>query len=280
MIFVTGATGNIGSELVRQLVALGEPVRVLSRNRERASQQLGPKVEVVEGDLTQPAGLGTCLEGVDRLFLLTHAHDISTVAGPVFEAARRAGVRRIVLNSSSTVLFEPSVTIGRWHEAAEERLEASGLEWTMLRPGNFASNALRWAPMIRAQQTVFAPRGGRSAPIDPRDIASVAAKVLTSEGHVGKRYVLTGSELMTAENQVEILGKVLGTSLRFVAVPEAGARAGMIKGGLTEQMADAILELLRPHSGEGMMTDTVRDVTGHAARTFEQWAQDSIAEFR
>jgi uncharacterized protein YbjT (DUF2867 family) len=280
MIFVTGATGNIGSEIVRQLVALGEPVRVLSRDRERAARQLGPGVEVVEGELSRTADLPGWLQGVDRLFLMAHAQELAALAGPVIEAARAAGVQRVVLNSSSTVQFEPPVEIGRWHAAAEALLEASGLEWTMLRPGNFASNALRWAPMIRSQQAVFAPQGGRSAPIDPRDIASVAVKALTTPGHVGKKYVLTGEQLMTAQEQVGILGKVLGQSLRFVPVPDAAARAGMIKGGMTEEMADAVLELLRPHSGEGLMTRTVREVTGREPRTFEQWARDNIEAFR
>ena len=146
MIFVTGATGNIGSEIVRQLVALGQPVRALSRSRDRAAKQLGPKVEIVEGDLNRPDEIDAWLEGVDRLFVLSHAHDLPNVAGPVFEAAKRAGVRHVVLNSSSTVLFEPPVKIGQWHATAEAKLEASGLQWTMLRPGNFDSNALRWAP--------------------------------------------------------------------------------------------------------------------------------------
>lgn len=280
MIFVTGATGNIGSEIVRQLVALGQPVRALSRNRDRAAQQLGPKVEIVEGDLNRPDELDSWLKGVDRLFVLSHAHELPNVAGPVFEAAKRAGVRHVVLNSSSTVLFDPPVKIGQWHATAEAKLEASGLQWTMLRPGNFDSNALRWAPTIRSQQTVFAPEGGMSAPIDPHDIASVAVKALTTDGHAGKRYVVTGPELMNAAKQVEILGSLLGKSLRFVAMTEAAGRAGMIKAGMSENMAEAVLELLRPHSGEGLKTDTVREVTGRDPLTFEQWARDHLAAFQ
>lgn len=278
MIFVSGATGNIGSEIVRQLVGLGVPVRVLSRDRARAARQLGAKVDVVEGDLTAPSE--SWFAGVERMFLLAHAHDVGNVTGPVVEAAKRAGVHHVVLNSSSTVLFDPPVQIGSWHADAEAKLEASGLAWTMLRPGNFASNCLRWAPMIKSQQSVFAPSGGESAPIDPRDIASVAVKALTGAGHEGKKYVLTGEEKMTAAGQVEILGKLLGKPLRFVPVPEQGALAGMIKGGMPEHLAKAVLELLRPHSGEGMMTTTVRDVTGAPARTFEQWARDHLDAFR
>lgn len=281
MILVTGATGGVGGDLVRHLVTAGHQVRALARDPDKAARLL-PGVEVVRGDLSKPETLPPALEGATRAFLMAGARELPAVAKDFVPAAKRAGVAHVVLLSSSTILFEPSVTIGNWHLAAEQELEASGLAWTMLRPGNFASNALRWAPTIKAQGAVFAPGGhGKSAPIDPYDIAAVAAKALTTPGHEGKKYVLTGEELLSAAEQVDIIGAAIGKPLRFVEVPEAAARAGMLKAGMDEVMAGAVLELiLRDGSaGEPLRTTTVRDVTGVAPRTFAAWVKNHLAAF-
>ena len=281
MILVTGATGDIGGDVVRQLVAAGESVRALARDPARAAK-LGPAVEVTRGDLLQPDTLAAAFAGVTKLFLMAHAGDLPLVAEHALAAAKRAGVRHVVLLSSSTTLIEPLVTIGKWHLAAEQQLEATGLSWTMLRPGNFASNALRWAPMIKARGAVFAPLGpGKSAPIDPHDIASVAVKALTTPGHEGKKYVLTGDELLSAAEQVDILGAALGKPLRFVEVPAANARAAMLESGMDEVFADAMLELfsLSRAGGEALRTSTVREVTGAAPRTFAEWVRAHLSAF-
>jgi (4-alkanoyl-5-oxo-2,5-dihydrofuran-3-yl)methyl phosphate reductase len=166
--------------------------------------------------------------------------------------------------------------------AAEQQIEATGLAWTMLRPGNFASNTLRWAPMIKAQGAVFAPAGpGKSAVIDPYDIASVAAKALTTPGHEGQRYVLTGPELLSAAEQIDIIGAELGKPLRLVSVPEAGAKAKMLESGMNEVLVDALLELvsLSRSGGEARLTSAVRDVTGADPRTFAAWVRAHRAAF-
>ncbi len=282
MILVTGATGDVGGEVVRQLVSGGERVRVLARDPAKAKAKLGAEVEVAQGDLLQEGSLTAALAGAEKLFLMAHATDLPAVAGHAAPAAKRAGVRHVVLLSSSTVLTNPIVTIGKWHLAAEEAVEATGLAWTMLRPGNFASNTLRWAPTIKAQGTVFAPAGeGKTAPIDPYDIASVAVKALTAPGHEGKKYVLTGEELLSTAEQVAAIGAALGKPLRFVDVPEAGARAGMLKAGMSETIVDALMELMRRvRTGEdALRTTTVREVTGRAPRTFAAWVEAHRAAF-
>jgi uncharacterized protein YbjT (DUF2867 family) len=186
-----------------------------------------------------------------------------------------------VLLSSDTTLMEPIGAIGRWHLAAEQQLEATGIAWTMLRPGNFASNVLRWVPMIKAQGAVFGPAGGKSAPIDPYDIASVAVKALTTAGHEGKKYHLTGPELLTAAEQVDIIGAALGKALRYVEVPDEGARAGMLRSGMPEALADAVLELVgQARAGRGpASTTTVREVTGAEPRTFAMWVKAHLSAF-
>jgi len=281
MILITGATGSIGSEVVQLLSARGQRVRALMRNPGR-SQTLPPGVEIAHGDLSRPESLPGALAGVEKLFAMFHAHDIPSLAPPLFDAARRAGVRHVVFLSSATIQLQPPTKIGSWHLAGEEALKATGLAFTMLRPGNFDTNALRWAGTIRAQGKVFVPFAeSRSTPIDQRDIAAVAAAALTSPGHEGKTYALGGPEVLTPRRQVEVLAAVIGRPIELVVVPEAGARAGMLKAGMTEEMTNAVLELMRSGDGEDrdLVTTTVRDVTGSPARTFETWARDHASAF-
>jgi uncharacterized protein YbjT (DUF2867 family) len=283
MILVTGVTGNIGGELARLLVGAGQQVRGLTRDVSKAPASLGAGVSLVQGDFARPETLPAALAGVEKAFFVANAGPrLAEVGGVFFDAARDAGVRHVVAVSSGTVEYEPPGAIGRWHLALEERLKATGLAWTMLRPGNFASNTLRWAPMIRTQGAVFAPHGdGKTAPIDPRDIAAVAFAALTGQGHERTTLTLTGSEVVTPREQVEKIGAVLGKPLRFVEVPEEGARAGMLRAGMPEVMADALLEVIRTgaRSGKAFKTTTVRDVTGNVARSFDDWLRDHVAAF-
>lgn len=281
MILVTGATGSIGSELVRLLVSGGHRVRALARDPEKA-KALGAGVEIAQGDLTRPESLPAALAGVEKLFAMFHAHDIPERSGPLFEAATRAGVRHVVYLSSATIHIQPPTLIGRMHLAGEEALKATGLPFTMLRPGNFDTNALRWAGSIRAQGSVFVPFAeSLSTPIDQRDIAAVASVALTSTGHEGKTYSLSGPEVLTPRQQVEQIGAAIGRPLKLIEVPEAGARAGMMKAGMTEEMANSILELMRSGVGAAheQVTTAVRDVTGAPPRTFATWARDHARAF-
>ncbi len=237
---------------------------------------------MAQGDLLRPETLVGAFAGATKVFLMAGAQDLPVAAGHALAAARAGVARHVVLLSSGTTLTEPLVTIGKWHLAAEQQLEATGIAWTMVRPGNFASNSLRWAPMIKAAGAVFGPATrGRSSPIDPYDIASVAVKALATPGHEGKKYVLTGPALLSAAEQVAIIGAALGKELRFVEVPDAGARAGMLKSGMNEELADALLQLitLGRDGGEERQTTTVRDVTGAEPRTFSQWVQAHLAAF-
>jgi uncharacterized protein YbjT (DUF2867 family) len=281
MIVVTGATGDIGGEVTRQLVSMGEKVRVVARDPAKAAA-LGAAVEVARGDLLQQGTLDEAFAGATKAFLMAHAVDLPKVAENALAAAKRGGVEHVVLLSSNTTLMDPIGSIGRWHLAAEQQLEATGMAWTMVQPGNFASNSLRWAPMIKAQGAVFGPAGGKSAPIDPYDIASVAVRALATPGHEGKKYHLTGPELVTAAEQVGIIGAALGKPLRYVEVPDEGARAGMLRSGMSETIADAILELIvQARDGrEQWQTTTVREVAGAEPRTFARWVEAHLSAFR
>jgi uncharacterized protein YbjT (DUF2867 family) len=281
MLLITAARGNIGRELVRLLHEAGHKVRAMSR--EPAKARFGAGVEVVTGDFTRPDTLPAALAGVDKAFFATEASpELARLGGHFVDAAKAAGVHHVVAVSSGTIAMQPPVAIGRWHLELEERLKSSGLACTFLRPGNFASNTLRWAHTIRTQGAVYAPHGsGTSTPIDPRDIAAVAFHVLTRSGHEGKTYTLTGPDPLTPQEQVERIAKAIGKPLRFVEVPEEGARQGMAKSGMPAFMVEAILELIRggTRAGAGVKTSTVLEVTGQEPRAFDEWAKDNAAAF-
>lgn len=279
MLLVTGATGNIGRELTAALEERGAKTRVLVRDPARAPKN----VECVVADLDDPATLPAAFAGVDKLFLLTPGIGVAQTSHAV-AAARAAGVRHIVHLSSFNVLGDPMPAMGRWHHDREELVRASGIPATILRPGGFMTNALDWLPTIREGGFVLDPIGpGRYAPIDPADIAGVAAVALTEGGHEGAAYVLTGEETFTVAEQVRILSSAIGRTLelRPIATPEEAVRS-RFPNGAPPALASALVEgftLMRADT-TGFRTDTVRQLLGRAPRTFADWCARNSARFR
>ncbi|GAA4622384.1 NAD(P)H-binding protein [Actinoallomurus vinaceus] len=282
MILVTGATGNVGRELVRQLAAKDAEFRILVRDPARAAA-LPARAERVVADLDDPATLTPAFDGVDRLFLLTPGIGIEHTAR-VVAAARAVGVSRIVHLSSFNVLGDPMPAMGRWHHEREEAIRASGIPATFLRPGGFMTNAFDWLPTIHEEGYILDPIGpGRYAPIDPADIAAVAALALTEDGHQGEEYVLTGEETFTVTEQARILEKAIGRPLevREIATPQEAVRA-RFPHGAPPALADAIVEgftLMRADT-TGLRTDTVRRLLGRAPGTFADWCARNAAAFQ
>jgi (4-alkanoyl-5-oxo-2,5-dihydrofuran-3-yl)methyl phosphate reductase len=282
MILVTGATGTIGSEVVEQLLTAGERVRVLARDPAKATK-LGAGVEIAQGDLSKPETLTAAFEGIDKVFLLAAGPDLANLEAHAITAAKRSSVKHIVKLSAMGADIEPGIKLGSWHRESEKNLIESGLTWTILRPGNFASNALSWAPSIKSQGLVYHLTGaGKTTPIDPRDIAAVAVTALTKPGHEGQIYTLTGPEALSAPEQVEKIGIALGKPLQAIDAPEAAARSGMLAEGMPRELVEALLELMAlTRAGHGeKTTNTVAEVLGREARTFDVWVKDNIAAFR
>lgn len=283
MILVTGATGNVGSAVLAQLVEEGHEVRALVRDPAKLGEIAG-KVEVVKGDLSKPETLDPAFAGVDKVFLLCNAGDaMAELVGNAVDAAKRGGVKHIVMLSSASAAGDYEMLIGTWHRDAEARVKASGIAWTMVQPGAFATNTLRWAGSIKAQGAVFQPTGdGATSPIDPRDIAEVAVKALTTPGHEGKSYVLTGPEALTTAEQVAKISAAIGKPLRFVDVTEDAAREGMAKAGLPEGFIRAMLEAFAVmKAGHGKeISPTVEQLLGRKARTYEEWVRSNVKAFQ
>jgi uncharacterized protein YbjT (DUF2867 family) len=278
MYLVTGATGNVGAEVVRALVATGAEVRGLSRDPSRAQSKMPAGATAVAGDLNLPATLAGPLEGVRAAFLLPGYADMPGALAEI----RRAGVDRVVLLSGSSVLAtDTDNVISRYMIESEAAVRESGLPWTILRPGGFMSNALQWAPQVRACGVVRAPYAGvRVAMIDPADIGAVAAAALRSGEHEDETYALTGPEPLLPADRVEILSKVLGRELRFEAQPDHEARAEMSAAMPVEYVAACFRFYVDGTLDESQVLPTVEQVIGRPPRTFEQWATAHADAFR
>ncbi|GAA2329380.1 NAD(P)H-binding protein [Streptomyces cuspidosporus] len=272
MIVVTGATGKVGRYVVDELVAAGAEVRALTRDPGAARLPEGVRVARTE-DLP--------LEGAEAVFV-NPAVLWGKGAGELLSEATRAGVRRVVTLSSSAVLFEgPGNPIGDHHRALEAEIEASGLTWTHVRPGAFASNALQWAGQIREGDVVRGPyAGAHTAPIHEADIAAVAARALIGEDLAGQAPVLSGPQSLTFAEQVTILGEALGRPLRYEEIPAEAAREGMTGGGVPADIADSLLRMFAESVGRpAEISPETERITGRPGHTFAQWASDHAAAF-
>jgi uncharacterized protein YbjT (DUF2867 family) len=276
MILVTGATGNVGGELVSALAAAGQPVRALTRSAEQGRFPAG--TTAVAGDLNDPASLRPALEGADGVFLLPGYADMPGVLAE----ARRAGVRRVVqLSGMSAGSGDTGNAISAYMAASEQAARESGLAWTILRPAMFMSGAFEWLPQLRAGDLVRAPFGHvRAAVTDPADIAAVAAVALTTPGHEEQVYQVSGPQALTPGERVSMLGQALGRSLRFEAITDDEARTQM-SAAMPAKYVDAFFDFYVNGSlDESKVLPTVQDLTGRPPRTFSQWAAAHASAFR
>jgi uncharacterized protein YbjT (DUF2867 family) len=276
MILVTGATGNVGQELARRLADAGQHVRALVRKQGPSS--LPASVETIAGDLDRPASLSAALAGVHGVFLLAGYKDMAGVLAEI----RRAGVQQVVLLSSRSIVGgNPGNAIVNMFMVSEAAVQSSGVSWAILRPGGFMSNALRWAPQIRAGDVVRGPFAGAPiAAIDPHDLAAVAATVLTSEGHDGRSYLLTGPKALLPADEVRVLASVLGRELRFSGQSDAEARAEMGQS-MPADFVDAFFRFFSAGEfDDSSVLPTVEEILGRPPRTFEQWAKQHAGAFR
>ncbi|RCV52916.1 NAD(P)H-binding protein [Marinitenerispora sediminis] len=281
-VLVTGATGNVGRQVVTQLRAEGVPVRALTRDP--AAARLPDGVTVLRGDLSDPDSLAGALDGVRAVFLVWPF--LTAEAAPPLLERIAAHTSRLVYLSSAGVQDDAEVQadpINAFHADLERLVRATGLEWTFLRAGGFATNTLQWAEQIRATGVVRAPFGAASrALVHEADIAAVAVRALLDDGHAGAVHVLTGPEPLTQVEQVRLIGTALERPTRFEEQPPHEARADMLATGWPADVVDGILgaHAEMTTGAADLVTDTVQAVTGRPARTFAEWARDHAADFR
>lgn len=290
-ILVTGATGNVGRQVVAQLVRAGQPVRAMTRRPQTG--RLPDSADVVQGDFDRPDTWAAALDGVQSVYLFPFVY-AAPDHGFVDEAVK-VGVTRFVVHSAAAAGFAPGTggdgALGRHlaeereaHRGLELVVEASGAEWTHVRPGLLAANALQWADQIRAGRVVRGPYASAGYPVvHEADVADVAVATLLTDDHVGAAYTVTGPVKVSQAEQVTAIGAAIGVQARFEEVDPAEARRQWLRDGVDEETANWMIALLADAvDGTGALppTDTYLRVTGRPPRTFAQWATDHAADFR
>jgi uncharacterized protein YbjT (DUF2867 family) len=279
-ILVTGATGNTGALLVRALRRADLDVRAFVRDPVKAEPLRAAGAEVIVGDLDRPETITPALEGIERLYLLTwNGPTQEQQAENVIKAARHAGNIHIVRHS----MWGPGGSrIIKQGDMIEESLKSSGLPWTLLKPTFFMQNTMMAAETISSQGVLYWDmKEGRIGMIDLRDIVDAAVAVLAGTGHTGKSYILTGPEVLSFHDVALTFSKVLGKEITYVSIPSETALRFMIQMGRPEWIARGYVELSEGFSDNfaARVTDNVAALTGHPARSLEQFIRDSLYVF-
>ncbi|WP_242926801.1 SDR family oxidoreductase [Pontibacter vulgaris] len=280
-ILVTGATGTVGREVVKQLsmlddirVRAGVHSLIKGENLRRL-----PDVEVVEMEFENPESLHAAFTHADKVFMITpFAYDQVEQARILVDEAKRADVQHIVRLSASGADAEPGIQLGRWHREIERDIEQSGISYTHLRPTSFMQNFVNYcAESIKQEGKFYMPVGdGKVSYVDVRDVAAVGVEALIGNGHEGQAYEISGPEALSHTEIADIFSQVLKTDIQYVDVPEHTALQSMLSQSMPEWMANAMLELYGVYkSGYGChVTDTVQRVVGRPARSFLHFVQD------
>ena len=280
-VLVTGATGRVGRSVVDLLLDTGVPVRALTR-RSEAVEALPANVQVVRGDLEVPQSLDPALRGVDVVFLVWTAPP--ETASAVVERLASHARRVVFLSAPHTTphpFFQQPNPMAALYAEIERLIAACGLESTIIRPGMLASNALFWwGPAIRADAVIRWPYAdAETAPIDDRDVAAVAARALSEDGHAGGDYVLTGPDSLSQARQVRIIGDVLGRTIALEEVSPDEFRKET-EGSWPRPAVDMLLAAWGATMGHpAYVTSTAFDILGSAPRSFRQWVADHADAF-
>jgi len=281
-VLVTGATGTIGRDVVKILSESGVAVRAGVRDQAKGRKQFGIEIELTTLNFEDAASFLDTLKGVEKVFLLPPPlRNQVELTNAFVSAAKRTGVRHIVKLSAIGVDGGTQFTVGKWHAAGEQHVRESGLAFTFLRPNSFMQNFINYFPP--RDGVIYLPWGnGKASFVDTRDIAAVAAEVLTSDDHEGKTYTLTGPAALSIEQVAKILSEVAGREINYVNVPESAARDGMLQAGVPQWQVDALMELhaINKQNRWDAVTNDIEKVTGKPAITFAQFARDHAENFR
>ena len=278
MILVIGATGKIGKDVVTGLRAKGEQVRAMVRHTEQAPAAPEPGVEHVTGSLENQASVIAALQGIEKAFLLSSEEaGMPDLHGSFAAAAKDAGVRHLVRLSILPANPDAPIPLAKWHGEADRSVMEAGVPYTILRPSYFMQNNLGGAATIVSDGTIYSGMGeGKVGHIDTRDIAEVAVAVLTSQGHEGESYVLTGPEVLSMAEVAARLSAALGKTIEYVNLPPDEIKARMVSTGMPDWRADVWVKLAGMISLgiANKVTPAVKDVLGREPRSIDQFAKD------
>jgi len=284
LILITGAGGQVGSELVKRLSAAGVRLRTGHSSAEKAASSAAAGLDAALADFARPATLRQALVGVEKVFLVSgNSPQQRELELGALEEARRAGVELLV-KLSVWGAESGAFWLAREHRLVEQAIEASGVPFVFLRPNSFMQNFVRFhADSIRDRGAFYLPGGAaRISHIDVRDIAAVAAKVLTEPGHQGKAYELSGPEALTYGEIAGQLSAALGRTIAHLEISEAELTGALLESGATHSYAAALTELVRYYlAGQASrVSPAVERIIGRQPISFDQFAQDYAAIFQ
>lgn len=280
-LLITGATGDVGAKVVRQLLLGGYRLRLLVRNAARARALFGDEVELCIGDLADPVSLETACRDMEAAFLVSSGPTIPVLDSRMATAARREGLRLLVKLSSLDA--EENLAIGSWHALGEAAIRAAGIPFTFVRPTGFMSNLLAWAPSIQAEGVVRSSTGnGRRPFIHSADIASVVVRCLTSEAHVGQCLAITGPEALSFPEISSRIGRQLGQTVRFEAISDEEAARRFLATGASHEEVAAHVELWRAIREDRLatVTDGVARILGREPLPLQAWLTENLGALR
>jgi uncharacterized protein YbjT (DUF2867 family) len=281
MILITGASGNVGKEVLRQVAASGAKVRAAFQTANKAARAPSG-VEIATVDYNQPETLHTALKGVDRVFLVgPPAQNLVALERNAVDAIKQAGGAHIVKLSA---MGGRAAIYPRQHAESEEHIKSSGVPYTFLRPNGFMQNLVNYnAPTINTQNAFYGCQGeSKVSHVDLRDVAAVAVKALTEDRHAGKTYTLTGPRALTNAELAQILSDDLGREIRYIDLPAGQFKQALVGAGLPEWSANAMIDLqqLYRNGGASAVTNDVEQVLGRKPRSFEQFSRDHASVFQ
>lgn len=286
-ILVTGATGTVGGEVVKQLSSTGQKVRASVRSTTRVTSNDKLKdVELMEMDYNKPETLVTAFKGADKLFLLTPAFPkAAELAANLVKEAKKNGIKHIVKQSVMGADSELDVAHLRLHRQAEKMIEESGIPFTFLRPNDFMQNFVNfYSPTIKSDNALYLPaEDAKVSFVDVRDIAATAVKTLTDDGkHIGKAYTITGPEALSYSRAAEILSNVTGKKISYVNVSEEDTRVGMKAMGWDDWLINTTLQIfdLERKGYASRVSSDVEEVLGQKPISFSQFAKDYAQAFK
>jgi uncharacterized protein YbjT (DUF2867 family) len=283
-ILITGSTGNVGSQVVKQLSSFSGSVRAAVQSKNRADDIKNTKAELVEMNFNKSDTIEAAFKDVQKIFLLTpFVPDMVEMSKSLIREAKKANVNHIVKQSAFGSDLKDGITMNKLHRQVEEAIESSGINYTFLRPMSFMQNYLGLSDSIKSQGVFYAPLiDSRTSFVDVRDIAAVAVEALTKTGHENKAYNITGPEAVSNYDIANILSNTTGRKITYVNISDDEARKGMKENGMQEWTINALMELYNfQKAGKASHVSLdVERVTYRKPISFEQFSKDYFETFR